>query len=570
MKMATATVEPPRMGTRLLALPPAHGMRLFETENGPRILLLDDNARGYPWFALLVPVQVNGPDVSVAVDDAQACDAEALFKVSSRFEIADRRDAYVLDVTWTDPMKQHDVLVLLLCFGLGLNSGGVEFGRGPQELLNGNRKIPIPNRWDDALWGQVSCAVLKVLRSSPRSELWRGLLRKAPPSRGNGPTTFALASCLYPCDILDHMPLRDAARRGPADASLLALGQMLDGEVKAVEPASVPTLLVMAGDQVYVDATAGLFDPKSLDDQYRVPYETLFASRGAQAVFARRGFEIRMVIDDHEIVDNWQPIDQPAGASGSVQKEISDNAGRCKQGIDAYWRYECGLSTPPAALAPLWTPFEHRGLSFFLGDTRTERESRTAASFRDKLIMSHRQSSALEGWMTAARCVNQYKFVVTPSILLPRRLAVCDEPDYAIQCDSWVGYPKSLYGLLAFICESQVQKLVFLSGDEHLSCVAEVELSTAGKPSVRILSVHSSPLYAPYPFANSRPEDFPAYDCFEFNAPGSGVRYRCTVRTRMGPPGDGFALLTPQRDGVTVDFHRPASTAGPCRFTWPC
>ena len=83
-------------------------------------------------------------------------------------------------------------------------------------------------------------------------------------------TTFSLASCQYPADMFERMPDGSNqpdgpfATRGPADASLLALGKLVDPTDIASQraPADPPTLLLLVGDQVYTDATAGLFDPK--------------------------------------------------------------------------------------------------------------------------------------------------------------------------------------------------------------------------------------------------------------------------------------------------------------------
>ena len=58
---------------------------------------------------------------------------------------------------------------------------------------------------------------------------------------------------------LDSLP-------GPADASYLRLLDVLEGR----RGDQVPEFLILAGDQIYADATAGLFDPRELDDRHRL------------------------------------------------------------------------------------------------------------------------------------------------------------------------------------------------------------------------------------------------------------------------------------------------------------
>jgi hypothetical protein len=116
--------------------------------------------------------------------------------------------------------------------------------------------------------------------------------------------TFAHASCHFPSDFLDHMPDEEGAEVGPADASLLRLAEILDTE-------EAPTLLLLAGDQIYVDATAGLFDPKTKDDLFRAPYERRGQSRGVLATMQRLNLRVETMLDDHEIRNNWEP-DDPA------------------------------------------------------------------------------------------------------------------------------------------------------------------------------------------------------------------------------------------------------------------
>ena len=364
------------------------------------------------------------------------------------------------------------------------------------------------------------------------------------------PLTFALASCQYPSDFLDRMPEGEHATWGPADASLLALGRLMD------QADNRPTLLLLAGDQVYVDATAGLFDPRVQDDRFRIPYEHRGESRGTQAAMQRLDLTVETILDDHEIRDNWAMPDPKSGKSTDEDLD---------EGLRAYFKYQRGLTSTPRN--KVWrNDITHNGIPFFLCDTRTQRQGRTVSNWNTARIMRNDQFKALCTWMKENR--TSPKFVLTSSAILPRRLEVAKDAVCALHSDAWDGYPQSLHKLLAFICDQDIQGLVFLSGDEHVSglvtaCVTKKSPSAKGERSCTFYCIHSSALYAPYPFANGRPENFQANEEFKFGSRNIKERawtgpYSCKVQTVFAP-GDGFAVVTARDKGgawhMNVTFH---------------
>ena len=88
--------------------------------------------------------------------------------------------------------------------------------------------------------------------------------------------------------------------------------------------------------------------------------------------------------------------------------------------------------------------------------------------------------------------------------------------------------------------------LVFLSGDEHLSCKASIEISVDGQVACEISSIHCSGLYAPLPFANSRPEDLVSEETWRFQA--AGREYCCRINTEFYEDIQGFGILHVHRD----------------------
>jgi len=531
----TATIKKLNHASAYQAIAPAFGMRVRVEADKIVVQACDSAGRGPPRRALLVPVKQQGdrlcmpngiPTSHIDLENAGVAIVNNL-----------RQDVslpYLFEVprgSW--PSNASEVLVLLL-YDQAEGIGGSP--RPPGRMMDSASQAKSP----------IARAITEALSYDTIDDLRGGLIRGSLiDQQPQGRVTFALASCLYPSDILNHMPVGEHATRGPPDASLLALGDLL-GKPDA------PTLLLLAGDQIYADATAGLFDPKVLDERYRIPHERRGESRGAKAVMQRLDLDVQMMIDDHEINDNWAPNDPDPEQLGSGNTAI-------ERGRSAYFLYERALLKFPTNV---WYKLVHKGLPFFLADARTEREGRTALSLSSAQIMRPGQFQELCEWLIAPAHGDLPKFVLTASALLPRRLSVAEHPASALQSDAWEGYPSSLNSLLKFICDNEIKGVVFLSGDEHLSNVVKASVTCDDtKKHCTLHSIHSSALYAPYPFANGSPEDFIANDTFTFcfREPNGVIRrYQCQAETQFFP-GDGFALLVARHSSpnwyLDVRFH---------------
>jgi hypothetical protein len=557
---------------------PAFGLRVCDDGDTVTVYLNDDGGHGRPCAVLLIAVKEEHSKLHVLIGANEVrvppgVTAEELRGAAELVMLDETKDPpYVAcstrlgwqqkhDGQWPWPFERPLVLALLL-FPQSPDVGAqIEALCDPRACAEGT----------PGYWSHVADAVNLRLAEESVGELRGGLIRGPDPavkkeeeaaSAAKSQLVFSLASCQYQSDFLDYMPDNATVRadnatvRGPADASLLALGDLLH------EPGG-PSLLLFVGDQVYVDATAGLFDPKAKDDRYRLPYERQGGSQGSKRALQSRGIEIHMMLDDHEIVDNWEP----GGPAPQPGKRPDIELGR-----EAYWKYQ--RQALPPANGQIWYTFTHGNLPFFLADARTEREGRTALNFRDarimRSVMNGDQFPTLCAWMTVPGHEELPKFVTTASAFFPRSLAVARNPDCALHSDAWDGYPTSMHELLAHACDNEMKGLVFLSGDEHISnwaraTVTKLDPETKtpiGKPCV-LHSVHSSALYAPYPFANAVPEDFARSETFEFSvedvAPGTLKHYRCNVHAEFAPEGDGFALLKVARNEkgwqMEVDFH---------------
>ncbi len=369
---------------------------------------------------------------------------------------------------------------------------------------------------------------------------------------------FIAASCAYQGGFVDRALPSPSWAAGPADASMQRL---IDWRQDAAKPQ--PTLALLLGDQIYADATAGLFDPRSLDNRFVQPY--LDAQQSRFLGEALSGIEVHTMIDDHEIDNNYSPI------SNRDQERFKENAQRFDNGLASYKKYQCFsvLGDPPTygdALRHneelLDDYFEKDGIPFLLVDTRTHRQQREATNIDTARLLTDTQ------WEAIRACLRQSSrdkplFICTPSILLPRRLSTDEQaPASSLLSDAWDGYPAELYTLLALLHEEQANHVVFVSGDEHLSCIARFTISCESEestgPDVRGCSIHSSPLYAPYPFANGLRAQLREYDDFRFHAPHApAMRYRCISETTFAPPGDGFAVV---QISATANGQEPIRT----------
>ncbi len=554
MSLATtcaATGDP-----QVIATTPSLGVRVWAEPHWLALHIANEGGRGMPWRVLFLPLKEASEGAHCKVD---------LAGIYSQPLAKQRFDAWHRRVPLTSPdtegwpfierftpdawrrLGSSRVLVVLL------------FKRCVGEVSDADELAAIQTLLAHPRWcrrGTVEVAERDVAEISHDHAPFAGEL------------TFAVASCNYPAGMLDGTP-DDAPLPGPADQSWHRLAQRVN------EPASRPSLLLLLGDQIYADATAGLFDPRSgggksqkprLQERWRVAYQNWLVSPHAQRVLGR--LISRTLPDDHEIDDNWAPLDPSAskGAQEANQRLRND-------ALRAYWMFQRDPGPAPwqngAPPERVSHGFLHRGAAFFMADTRTQRQARPAGQpLAQARIMAPEEFQALCDWLLTHR--DRPCFVCSPSMLLPRHLSLQSDPASAFLSDGWDGYPGDLHRLLAFLCDNGLSNVCFLSGDEHLSSVVRIDVRqiTSGQ-RIRAHSVHSSGLYSPFPFANSSSTEFPEHEVFAFEPPdAAGREYECEVEVLHWAPGDGFACVRVEHSGsaqnqVSITFDRAPPAASP-------
>lgn len=365
--------------------------------------------------------------------------------------------------------------------------------------------------------------------------------------------TFALGSCRYAATIFD---------REMADGLFGVLRALLD----STDDPLVPTLLLLLGDQIYADATAGAFDPRSQVDRFHNTYREAWSAPNAREVLRR--LPTYMMMDDHDIgAENWE-INARRPPPKRRRKDHRDRSRDILAGFRSFRDHQLKLSPRYDPELPYrsgvngeacyWYAFESGGFGFFVSDTRSGREPRSLANAATARIMGPIQWRALKEWLWHRQKTqgNRPKFVATASVVVPFTCAAEANSAYVVRSDGWEGYPTSLSDLFRFIAQKRIENVVFLSGDPHASSVTEISLldSTGKEMELRSYSIVSSAIYAPYPFANTR-----SGDCSEsiLDRPrdigmGYKLRYRNLLKANVFE--DNFVTVQIGGDASTWQF----------------
>lgn len=290
--------------------------------------------------------------------------------------------------------------------------------------------------------------------------------------------TFALGSCRY----MPHLADRDLA-----DQTFKRLSQSGRGEVKWDDrQATIPTAVLLVGDQVYIDSTMGLFEPPYKTERIYEPYREAWSSGDRHKAIS--GLPTYFMRDDHEFRNDFEP-----SSYGQQSQELYRGWAE-----SAFREFQLLAMPDRDDPSKYWYSFEHGGFSFFVMDTRDRVGPSPVIDSASAQIISERQWDDLRQWLISTQS-DRPRFIVSPSELAPWSIREGANLVYQLQSDGWLAFPSSL----AKLAELDLSKVVFLCGNQHASSVASIQLGKNCSTPV----ITASPLYGPYPPVNPRATD---------------------------------------------------------------
>lgn len=360
--------------------------------------------------------------------------------------------------------------------------------------------------------------------------------------------SFIFGSCRYPGILW---------QKKRADVIFGAINE----RIEEADTRGKPRFVLMVGDQIYADTLNRLIPIGNADteEEFRERYMTAFGSPNMRRLL--RSIPHYMILDDHEIEDNW--------VQGRIK--ASDKRALFTLAISYYQSYQWSHG-PRSYGKNLYYNFECGGYPFFVMDGRTQRmRDDDDQILEDNHMLGYPrrayhppeylgQIDQLCKWLVEQQEArpNEPKFVVSPSVFVPNAVAT-KNPRKKWKSDSWPAFPVTRKQLLRAIVDNNVQNVVFLSGDVHCSNVAKIRFEKNGAAlPLTALSITSSAFYWPFPFADGDPLSFvhdsaEEDDGFEFETDGGEVvmHYNASHFEQE----DNFAQVTYSRSKNSINVR---------------
>lgn len=307
---------------------------------------------------------------------------------------------------------------------------------------------------------------------------------------GPQPLTLLAGSCLYPgfpferqlsTAIFDGMrsQLPDQPRRRGADA------------------------VVLLGDQIYADATAGLLDPLTEYERFRYPYRQAFGSPAARRLMSH--IPVYLAVDDHEYRNDWRGSKAPNECPGRSERLAREDR-EFQYSRNMAWLFQMHHDNAwDDEQVRLWYDCRCAGYPLFVFDTRFQR--RLSASDQTRLL-DVEQFEAFERWLEQqASDAAPVVFLASGSALAPVSRDLIAAPALAAHDDTLFAYPRFLAHLTRHVAQLKAghgwtPRIVWLTGDPHLSCMAELTFRV-DDAQLAVTQICCSGLFAPLPFINA-------------------------------------------------------------------
>ena len=336
----------------------------------------------------------------------------------------------------------------------------------------------------------------------------------------------------------------------------------LDVDARRVQwamPAPDPdtAFVLLMGDQIYADATAGLLDPLSPTERYVERYESAFGHRGLGPLMAR--LPTYTTPDDHEWVDaqpNGAPLLKWSWASWRLgkpfrrqEKRIHTWAGRALTAFQNSLRWPLAYLTGPENARLGWTEHRHGCMNLIVIDSRSWRNRERGGSTRACVMRTAIFDDLLARLHNSPADVLQV--IVTGSVVVPGLYPNAD-PANPGESDTWQFAPEQRQRLLDTLVKHCPRRFLLVSGDYHVSAAVALKLdgTTVGA------SIVAPPIYAPLPYANAAPEHV---DTTEQTALPTGLLTQHICAGSATLRGNGMGEVSVQRkpgDGFEIRYQR--------------
>jgi hypothetical protein len=427
----------------------------------------------------------------------------------------------------------------------------------------------------EQLWGKGSSASLaqaipKWLRQLEASRLKSAYVALAPRASSISKVRRGLADGLQLKPLLKMRPV-PGGRAVFSATSCMYPGVGVDKERKPdalnalVQKADELDFAAMLGDQVYADYLGGIFDIASPNERFRDRYQDAFGSNGFRELATK--LPLVMLPDDHEIADGWH------GGIGNLATAQSSPVKAAKAGeafellrqtaIGYFWAYQHSHVPGAAKGLPFWHQFSVGGCHFFAMDTRFEREKNVDGS--PVRLIGDGQRKALLAWLSNCQstCGDAPKFILSGSVLAPGLVEYESAPNTA---DNWQAFPYPRAAVLKHIETEEIRNVVFVSGDYHCPAVAKIVFgdgSVEGDDDLQCRAIVAPPLYAPFRFANIRPEAILLTEDIDLGGAFAMVRpIVINGAPQVLPAGDGFGVVEAKQEPagtwtVSYTLHTP-------------
>lgn len=243
-----------------------------------------------------------------------------------------------------------------------------------------------------------------------------------------------------------------------AGSILFGSGESTD-EIYRIIKDQDPEFWLEIGDQVYFDYLGFIARAKSLADmraRYRVreyPHQAyLYANK-----------PVYSMCDDHDLHRNNTDY-----VKKTEEPEVWAN------GLKTFREYQ-SLKGPDYEV-PLWYWFTRHNATFFVCDSRSERQATT--------IISDDQMDAIQDWLRHPDHTDKYKFFVSPTPVISQ-----------INADSWFGYPLQQRRLIEMLLS--FDHTYILTGDAHCARTGTYSIyDENGVPIGQLTEILSSGLCA--------------------------------------------------------------------------